>query len=279
MEPKLILIEGLPGTEKSIVARNVKQQLEEQGKRVIYYAERATHPANMAWQAYLTREEYHRFIADCLTVWLDSGQSISDDELVRRIEAQCQNDGDHVIMAYRNINWPDHSYEKLVNEIAKKDFFGGKVSFQKFRELHLRRWSNFAKNAQVRKEVVIFEGAFLQSQLFEMICFLKKSDEEILDYLVELMNTVMFLEPRLIYVMTKNVGTMVDAVMKMRKNENPDKDWFTVMERWVRETSYGKELHMSGCSGIVKLLEERQRLDYLALKKIGIPVTWMAKEL
>ena len=48
MEPRLILVEGLPGAGKTAVAERMKQQLEQQGKNVVYYEPKYTHPVDMA---------------------------------------------------------------------------------------------------------------------------------------------------------------------------------------------------------------------------------------
>lgn len=276
MEPKLILVEGLPGSGVTTITNKMKKELEEEGNQVVVYRETSTHPTDMTRQAYITKEEYHEFVADCLTEWIDSKQTISDEELIRRIEMQCQWEDDSVFIAYRNIDFPEGSYEKIMDKLEKKRIFGGKCSFETFKMLHLRRWERFAKAMQVRKEVAIFESAYLKNQLLELFCYHEKGEEEILDYMMELIHTVDFLNPHMIYVMTDDVEASLRKAVRGRKKKRRYKDWYDVLEEAVQDSRYAKERHLSGVSGMVQLLKEKQRLDYMVLERIGILVSWVS---
>ena len=59
MNSRLILVEGIPGVGKTTTARKIKAKLIEEGKDVILYEEVMSHPADMAWNAYLKEEEYN----------------------------------------------------------------------------------------------------------------------------------------------------------------------------------------------------------------------------
>ncbi|OPJ58227.1 hypothetical protein [Clostridium oryzae] len=65
MENKLILVEGIPGEGKTTIARKIKEKLISEGKNVILYEEGMSHPADMAWNAYLNKEEYASFLSKC----------------------------------------------------------------------------------------------------------------------------------------------------------------------------------------------------------------------
>lgn len=276
MEPRLILVEGLPGAGKTAVAERMKQQLEQQGKNVVYYEPKCTHPADMAWQAYLTKDEYHQFVAECLNIWMKSKQIISDDELIRRIELQSQTENGHVTIAYHKINFPEKIYEKATRPLEEKEIYGGRVSFDTFRRIHLKRWNDFGQNMLISKDIVIFESSLLQNQLFEILHSYELCDEEILDYMMELIHTVMLLQPKIVYTMSPDIGALVDALTIDRANaKDHKKDWYTQMELWGRNTKYSRKYHLKGREGIIRILEERKRLDYLILHKVGIPVTWI----
>lgn len=275
METKLLMVEGLPGSGKSTVARKIKKHMEEKGKKVIFYEAESTNPADMAWQAYLTKEEYHRFVADCLDIWLQTKPTITDEELIRRIEMQSQMENGHVAVAYRNINFPGSEYQVLARKLSSKEIFQGGLPFEELRELHLERWSRFAHNMQLRRETVIFESNFLQNSIFELMCYRGMNDEQILDYLMELADTVRFLEPRIVYIETEDIEKLVDKTAKKRAlPPESGNDWLTCFVNWVSTTIYGQRHNLSGKEGLIKVLRERQRMDYLVLRKIGLPVTW-----
>lgn len=60
MENKLILVEGIPGAGKTTTARRIKKKIMSEGKNVILYEEGMSHPADMAWNAYLKRKIKNR---------------------------------------------------------------------------------------------------------------------------------------------------------------------------------------------------------------------------
>lgn len=273
MEPKLILVEGLPGAGKTTVARKLKKQLEEQGRSVKYYEVKGRHPTDMAWQAYLTKEEYHQFIAECLNLWMMSKQSISDDELIRRIEEQSWCEGGHVTMAYQKIHFPEDIYGKLTKKLVDKEINRGKVSFEQYRKIHLEKWNKFGQDMMVKNETAIFESSFLQDHIFEILCSYELSDIKIVDYIMELAEAVKYLNPWIAYVRTENIGTLISNTARERANPvDSEKDWFSQIEQWTRNTKFGMKNHLSGRKGVLRLLEERQRLDYLLLDKVGLPV-------
>ncbi|MBR3771561.1 MAG: hypothetical protein IKL07_04775 [Clostridium sp.] len=279
MESKLIMVEGLPGAGKTTVAKKVKSQMEEEGKSVILYEGMSANPADMAWQAYLTKEEYHRFVAECLDVWMSSKQTITDEELIRRIEVQSQTENGHVAIAYRNINFPEPQYQELIKWLETKEIFRNGLAFEQFRELNFERWSRFAHNMQLRKETAIFESSFLQNSILELMCYRGMNDEQILDYLMELADTIKFLNPRFLYVVTPDIESMVDAIAIERAlPPESGKDWLTNFVNWVPTTIYGQRNKLYGKEGLLKVLRERQRMDYLVLEKIGIPVTWIVRQ-
>ena len=82
MNSRLILVEGIPGAGKTTIARKIKEKLIEEGKDVILYEEGVSHLADMAWNAYLKKEEYDDFIMKCSEMWERSKKSISKEELI-----------------------------------------------------------------------------------------------------------------------------------------------------------------------------------------------------
>ena len=274
MENKLILVEGIPGAGKTTTARKIKDKLTSEGKKVILYEEGVLHPADMAWNAYLNEEEYVDFLSKCFEMWETSEKTISKEELKYRVEVQAQKEDKHVILAYTRIGFPENCYWSLIDEVASKEICDGKRSLKEFKEIHLKRWERFAKKALLDDTIYIFECAFLQNHIFELLGVYEKSDEEILVYLNDLISTVQCLNPCIVYIDPNNVEKVVLKAAKERKaSDNSRKDWIDEVANWVSNINYGKNHNLSGKEGVFSFYKERLRIDKVMIEKLDIPVT------
>ena len=274
MENRLILVEGIPGSGKTTTAKKLKESLISQGKEVILYEEGESHPADMAWNAYLNEEEYDDFLLKCFEMWETSEKTISKEELNLRIEIQARKEENHIILAYTRIDFPESCYWGLVNTVASKEICDGRRSLNEFKEIHLMRWNRFAKNALKDNTIYIFECAFLQNNIFELLGVYEKNDNEIYTYLSDLLDTVKCLNPYILYIEPYDVEKIIMEAAKERKSpDNSRKDWIDEMGKWVSNMNYGKNRNLTGIEGVISFCKDRLRIDKVILEKLEIPVT------
>ncbi|MHC1748622.1 MAG: hypothetical protein AB9856_09605 [Cellulosilyticaceae bacterium] len=274
MGEKLILIEGIPGAGKTTMAHKTKEALEAKGTKVNLYTEGMSHPADMAWNALLTDEEYHIFLEACKEKWESSKKSVSLQELYRRIEKQARHEGENVILAYTKIEFPAEQYWELIGDVANREIGDGRQSLEVFTNIHLKRWTNFAKQANEKEEVTIFECAFLQNHICELLSVYNKSDQEIVDYLKRLISTVSVLNPTIIYLEPNSVEETIEFVARERIAPCKErKDWIDEIGDWVAHSNYGKQYGLNGKEGVINFCKERLRIDLLVLKELNVPVT------
>lgn len=274
MKEKLILIEGIPGAGKTTMAYKMKDELEKQGCKVNLYAEGMSHPADMAWQALLTKEEYQSFLDACKQVWENSKKGISLEALYSCIERQVRYEGEHIVLAYTKIEFPEDQYWTIIGQVAEKEIYDGRKDLETFIRIHLNRWGRFAEVATEKEEINIFECAFLQNHIFELLSVYEKSDEEIVSYLKRLINTVKDLNPRIIYLEPNSVEDTIEKVSKERVAPlEGRKDWIDEIADWVARSNYGKHNALNGKTGVIDFCKERLRIDLLALKELDVAVT------
>lgn len=279
MKHQLILVEGIPGSGKTTTANQIKKKLEALEIPVILYEEGMSHPADMAWQAYLTKEEYKQFISDCLNLWETSDKTISQKELVNLIHEQARHEMDHVILAYTKIVFPEGCYFHLFDDLAAKEIGDGRRSLQEFTAIHLKRWENFAKMACLENTVYIFECAFLQNAIFELLGVYELSDEAIFTYLSQLLATVKSLNPYLVYLEPSDVERIISSAAKERISDHPSrKDWIDEMANWVSQTNYGKHHHLNQKDGVITFCEERLRIDLKMVNQLNLPMTLIKRD-
>lgn len=275
MDSKLILVEGIPGAGKTTTAKKLKENIVQQGCQVNLYEEGMSHPADMAWNAYLTVDDYNQFLEKCHAVWANTNKFISFDEVCERVELQARHENNHIILAYTRIDFPESEYWRLIGDIAKKEIGDGRSNLNDFKSIHLHRWSRFSKEAQNKNEINIFECAFLQNHIFELMGVYEKSDSEIIDYLSESLSKVKMLNPSIVYIKPLNIEKIILQAAKERKapDDAPHRDWIDEMVEWVENTNYGKTHKLKGVNGVVKFCEERLRIDEVVIKQLNIPVT------
>ncbi|WP_195958834.1 hypothetical protein [Clostridium saudiense] len=274
MNSRLILVEGIPGAGKTTTARKIKEKLIDEGKEAILYEEGMSHPADMAWNACLKEDEYNDFIKKCSEMWEGSKKSISKEELISRIQRQTRIEDNNVILAYTKIDFPEDCYWSLIGDVASKEICDGRKSLDEFRDIHLRRWSKFAEQALLNDNIYIFECAFLQNHIFELLGVYEKSDEEIYLYLKILLETVKSLSPSIVYIEPSSVEDIIIQAANERKSpEGSGPDWIDEVANWVSNMNFGKSHNLKGIEGVFYFCKERLRIDKLMIEKLNVPVT------
>lgn len=274
MNSRLILVEGIPGAGKTTTARKIKEKLIDEGKEAILYEEGMSHPADMAWNACLKEDEYNDFIKKCSEMWEGSKKSISKEELISRIQRQTRIEDNNVILAYTKIDFPEDCYLSLIGDVASKEICDGRKSLDEFRDIHLRRWSKFAEQALLNDNIYIFECAFLQNHIFELLGVYEKSDEEIYLYLKSLLETVKSLSPSIVYIEPSSVEDIIIQAANERKSpEGSRPDWIDEVANWVSNMNFGKSHNLKGIEGVFYFCKERLRIDKLMIEKLNVPVT------
>ena len=89
------------------------------------------------------------------------------------------------------------------------------IILDQFKEISLRRWANFADAADDHDEIVIFECAYLQNQINELLGFYNASKEEISLYMNNLIGKVKSLNPKIIYLSQESVTETISRIAKM----------------------------------------------------------------
>lgn len=274
MNSRLILVEGIPGAGKTTTARKIKEKLIDEGKEAILYEEGMSHPADMAWNACLKEDEYNDFIKKCSEMWEGSKKSISKEELISRIQRQTRIEDNNVILAYTKIDFPEDCYWSLIGDVASKEICDGRKSLDEFRDIHLRRWSKFAEQALLNDNIYIFECAFLQNHIFELLGVYEKSDEEIYLYLKSLLETVKSLSPSIVYIEPSSVEDIIIQAANERKSpEGSGPDWIDEVANWVSNMNFGKSHNLKGIEGVFYFCKEGLRIDKLMIEKLNVPVT------
>ena len=253
---KLILVEGIAGSGKSTTAKKIEQVLRAQGIKVLCFQEGDLHPCDLAWHACVPLPIYeelfhtHEAYRDALTRYTS----------VER---------DYAYIAYTKLELnPDHPFF-----IALKSYepYQGRVSLNRFKALHLSRWRTFAERVKEDEITFIFECAYLQNHVSELMLTYQQPPEKITEHLQALIEVVCSLNPFLIYLSPTDVAWVIDHAAEERKSTSPEwKDWFDQVIDYVRDSNYGKTEEVTGRAGVLEFFRRRHRLELDIISQLRI---------
>ncbi|WBW97056.1 thymidylate kinase [Oceanirhabdus sp. W0125-5] len=258
MKNRLILVEGIPGSGKSTIAYKIKEYLESQGIKAKLYSEGDAHPADLAWNACLTIDEYTHILN-------------SNPELKEKIKENTKIEGDYAIIAYTKLGLPMKGSE-LTKYFESKEVYDGRATLETFKKLHFQRWEQFAKSMEKDKSVAIFECAYLQNHVNELMGCHEKSSEYIEGYMFELIETVKCLNPKLIYLTQPDVEETIKRVAAERVTQDKSKwdDWIDLVIRYVEGSKYGQSKGFKGYEGTIEFFKDRKKIEENIIAKLSI---------
>ncbi len=252
MNTKLIMIEGIPGSGKTTIANKVHTYLNHNGKMTNIYPEGCLHPADLAWCAYIPLNNYKMLLEKYNKIenYIKKYTSIEDD---------------YAVIAYTQIRTDDFSF---YNELSSFEVYDGRVPYNLFCKILLKRWKAFADSAFGESNITIFECAFLQNHIFELLGFYNADEQEIFNHLENLLFSVSKLNPTLIYLSQESITDTINRVSSERVASGPNPAWIDLISTWVENSPYGKKHKLSGFNGVINFLEKRKEIELNIISRL-----------
>jgi len=244
MATKLIIIEGLPGSGKSTAAQKVYDILKEKDINTELYCEgNYNHPADFDGVAYFSSEDFNM---------LKQVHSTSK-ELLNELKVQYYNG---YLIPYRKAIEEQHIlFEKeLFSDITKHDIY--ELSIDVHTELIVSRWNDFVNNYINKDKIVIFECCFIQNPVTVSMIRNNSSKDVTMSYINRLAGKIMPLDPVLIYIEQDDINVSFNKAI----SERP-KEWFEGFTNYYTNQGYGLSNNLKGLEGVMKVIEERIRLE------------------
>ncbi len=255
MKNKLILVEGIPGSGKTTSAKKIAEYLRERGETVNLYLEGDAHPADLGWIARLPIAKLDEIIARY-------------DNFREVIEAQTTIDSEFALVAYTKVSGVPREFYA---EMSEFEVYDGRVSDDVFCKLHYERWQTFAQQSAQRNEINIFECAFLQNHINEMLVWRLANESVIIDHLNRLLDTVREMSPVLIMLYPMDIQETITWIAKERVS--PYGNWIDHCIQYCEDSPYGKLHNIKGFEGALHVFETRRQIEKAALAHINIPHT------
>lgn len=232
---KNIFIEGLQGAGKSTLLQTLTQKL----PAYHTYREGDLCPVELAWCSYMTKEQYQAA--------LDKFPKL--DAEIRKWTCR---EEDHYIVAYTRILTDYEGFHKYMEEF---EIYNGRRGLEELERIIFHRFHIFEGSGN------LFECAFFQNIVEDMILFHQASDEEIIDFYQKLFTQVNKKSFVLLYLDSENVESNIRTIMEERVDEQGNPMWYQMMLNYLKESPYGKTHGCESFAHLIKHLEHRQQLE------------------
>ena len=253
MQSKLILVEGIPGSGKTTIAKKISAYYQDNGVNAVTYPEGEAHPADLGWIACIPLERYNDLL-------------LRYPQFAEDIKANSQIEYGYAMVAYL---WIRNKSKTFHDEMESYEVYDRRVAWEVFRDLHLARWRAFAESHAKKEEIAVFECALLQNHINELLFFHSKNEVEIMTHLKMLTDSVKKLNPVLIYLIQPDVRETIRRVSDARVDKHGYKDWMERVIGFFESCPHGG---YKGFDGMIQAFEDRRRIELIVLPLLGIPI-------
>lgn len=256
-DSKLIMFEGIPGSGKSTMAKRIYQHLNINGIKTSLYSEGCDHPVDLTWHAYLTRDKFNKLL-------------IRHKEQSEQIYRYSIIEDNYVLVPYKKIKFDsiDSDLKKYLksHEVCYSNI--PVVSHVVFTEIFRRRWKSFSERRVLRNDVSIFESAFFQHHIHDLMRLYDVEKATIIKHLEAIIKEVSELKPVLFYLTQSSVKETLMRVCKQRSTA--EKDTMNSFISFVENSKYGINNNLVGLNGVIKFWEVRKSIEFEAISKLPL---------
>ena len=203
-------------------------------------------PVDLAWCTWMSKDEYE--------VVLERYAEIKDEIVKYTIE-----ENGHFVIAYTKIITDIPNFHK---DLEKYEIYNGRKDFVEWKEIVFKRFEKF------RGTGYLFECAFFQNIMEDLILFHACNDEEIVEFYRELFGRVDKEKFQLFYLYNENIEEILQVVKKERSDHAGNEMWYPLMMNYLKESPYGKTHGYEGFDDMVAHFKQRQMLELRVIEEV-----------
>lgn len=257
---KLILIEGVPGSGKSTIAKKIAQRYRSRGQYVDLYLEGPGHPVDLGWNACFPIPQYNEFLK-------------TNSRFRSEIERIAVFNGEYVIVPVSEILASD---ENLFKQWFAFECYTGhtRISDDVCLRLLRNRWKKFGEQKMNANTLSIFEAALFQSQMLRLLLWGNRDEQTITSQLKQLAEAVTCLSPVLIYLTQPDVSETIMRAAKERQHHHTGVsfhgNWIDSVIADSEPSPFWKNNHLSGMEGVLAYFTIRKQMELISIAQLPI---------
>jgi len=140
-----------------------------------------------------------------------------------------------------------------------------------YRDLEMASWRAFVRGCDPSL-LCIWDCAFVQDHIVELMLFYDKREGEIADFLKELAENLQPLHPVVCYLKNKDPLKAIDRAAKERVDEKGRPVWALRVAKLIEECPYGRARGLTGYDGLCSFFLDREDLERRILPHLPVRI-------
>lgn len=237
-----IFIEGLQGSGKSTLVRNLSRKYPE----YTAYYEGDISPAELAWCSYMTKTQYEEALQKYPHV-------------EQEIRQWTQQEGDRYIVAYTRVLAELREFYEWMEQF---EIYNARVPFETFHDIIMNRYRALPDGRN------LFECSFFQNSMEDMMLYYLMSEQEIVEFYREAYEILKPKGFQMLYLKSGHIRDNILQIKKERSDENGVELWYPLMLKYLQESPYGKTHGFDGLEDMIAHFERRCALEERIIREV-----------
>jgi hypothetical protein len=180
-------------------------------------------------------------------------------EIRSEIETHTVEENGHYVVEYTKILTDVVGFHK---DLEQYEIYNGHKTFTEWKNIVFSRFGKF------RGTGYLFECAFFQNLMEDLILFHELSDEEIVDFYRELFEMMDKENFRMLYLCSENIEEFLHVVKKERSDNAGNEMWYPLMLNYLKDSPYGRKHGYEGFDDMVAHFRHRQALELQVIEEV-----------
>ncbi len=237
-----VFVEGIQGAGKSTLVNHICEAVPE----LKVCREGDYSPVELAWCARMSEAEYEEIS--------EKYPTLREDIIEHTVREK-----EYCIVMYTRIRTEQREFYE---ELEGFEIYNGRRTLSEIKEIVFSRYARF------RETGYLFECAFFQNLVEDMILFHVMSDEEIMEFYRELFEKVDKGHFLLVYLYSENIQENIQIVRKERCDEEGREAWFQMMLEYLANSPYGQKHGYSTEADLIAHFEHRQQVEITIIREV-----------
>lgn len=237
-----VFVEGLQGMGKSTLVNRLANAV----PQLRACREGDYSPVDLAWCAWMTPEEYAAMIERFGAL---------EEEIVRNTVRE----GDCLVVTYTKIRTDDRSVFKAFEDF---EIYNGRKTLAQLKEIVFSRYEKY------RGTGGLFECAFFQNIIEDLILYHQLSDDEIVAFYRELWNVIDEENFLLLYLYSDDVVSCIETIRRERCDGQGNEVWYQMMLEFLAQCPYGRAHGYTAFDDLIAHLRHRQQLELRIVREV-----------